>query len=89
MNVKKVNTENLKYKGVPTKVTTVYFDVKVEGQKLEKEGLRLCIYEDAVNPNRFKLIEGLAGRFEKNVKFKEYSQDDAMKAYEIFFAYAS
>lgn len=72
MKIKKIETKKLKYLGKKAEVTTVYYDEKVEGAKSIKEGLRLIIrkFEDGTTDK--KLVEGLAGRYKKNVKFFEY-----------------
>lgn len=81
MKIKKIETKNLKYLGKKARVTTVYYDEKVEGAKSIKEGLRLIIrkFEDGTTDT--KLVKGLAGRYQKNVKFFEYSSLIANKYY--------
>lgn len=86
MEITKVKTTNIKRLGVPVVSTTVYFDTPV-GAKNKSEGLRLVIEENQVKGNSFKLVKGLFGRYEQNVKFEEYSNEEAQAAYSIYFKY--
>ena len=84
MEIKKVEKANRKYLGVPTEVTTVYYTEKVKNQKVQDEGLRLIIRRVENIVTDVKLVEGLAGRFEKNVPFFQHSEAQAYTRFQAF-----
>ena len=84
MEIKKVEKANRKYLGVPTEVTTVYYTQKVKNQKVQAEGLRLIIKRVENIVTDVQLIEGLAGRYEKNVPFFKHADSQAYTRFQAF-----
>jgi len=79
MKIQNIAKKNLSYLGRKCQVTEVFYSKN-------KEEKHLFIRNFADGETDYKLIEGFAGRYEKNIPFKEFSKEEAKLAYDSFVA---
>ena len=73
----KIIKKKLKYVGKECLLTIVNYTNRNEGK-------RLCIREFTNGQIDFKLIEGYAGRYNKKIPFKIFSEEEARTAYQNY-----